>query len=230
LFGMAPEALRFGLKVPEMITVRTWPVQERYGPRAGQENETFLDAALFIEAFLEPLAPYRERIAVLIFEFGSFSRAQYPDIEPFLKDLAVFLDRLPEGFRYAVEVRNADFLEPAYFEMLRARNVGHVFNAWTRMPEIGTLLTRPEAFTADCVVVRALLRAGRSYEDAVKMFSPYDRVRDPNEAVRAVLRRLIQQSLQTKKPTYIFVNNRLEGNAPGTIEAVIAGEEDETSE
>jgi hypothetical protein len=29
------------------------------------------------------------------------------------------------------------------------------------------------------------------------------------------------RSKQRSEPAYIFVNNRLEGNAPGTIEAVI---------
>jgi hypothetical protein len=35
------------------------------------------------------------------------------------------------------------------------------------------------------------------------------------------MRRIVEQSLAQKKPAFLFVNNRLEGNVPGTIEAVV---------
>ncbi len=43
LFDDAPESLRFGLKVPEEVTVPRWPRHARYGSRAGTVNEGFLD-------------------------------------------------------------------------------------------------------------------------------------------------------------------------------------------
>src|SRR3954454_12454453 len=43
LFEGTPASLRFGFKVPEDITVPRWPTHARYGPKAGRENETFLD-------------------------------------------------------------------------------------------------------------------------------------------------------------------------------------------
>jgi hypothetical protein len=46
-------------------------------------------------------------------------------------------------------------------------------------------------------------------------------VREPNHEVREALRNLLIRAKQRAEPTYIFVNNRLEGNAPGTIEAII---------
>ena len=48
----------WGFKVPEQITVASWPVHPRYGALAGLENPTFLDAALFEQAFLRALEPY----------------------------------------------------------------------------------------------------------------------------------------------------------------------------
>ena len=70
-------------------------------------------------------------------------------------------------------------------------------------------------------MVRALLRQGRAYEDAVQQFSPYDKVRDENPEARESLRKLIQRMREERRAAYIFVNNRLEGNAPETIRAVI---------
>jgi uncharacterized protein YecE (DUF72 family) len=220
LFGSAPATLQFAFKAPEELTVKQFPRHPRYGARAGDDNSSFLDAALLQSAFLDLLTPYRPRVATLIFEFGSFARQCYPDVQAFLQVLDPFLGALPPGFRYAVEIRNPEFLSPEYFACLRSHRVAHVFNAWTRMPEIGVQMHVRDAYTADFSVARALLRRGRPYEQAVAKFTPYARVQDPNPETRDALRLLIAQARQRHEPSYIFVNNRLEGNAPETIEAV----------
>src|SRR2546425_8510922 len=48
-------------------------------------------------------------------------------------------------------------------------------------------------FPADFTVARALLRPGRRYADAVKLFEPYDRIRDPQPELRQDLLRLIAE-------------------------------------
>ena len=221
LFASAPASLKYAFKAPEDITVRMFPVQPRYGSRAGEENPSFLDALLFQNAFLDLLAPYRDRIAVLIFEFGAFGKQLYRDVGAFLERLDPFLALLPRDFRYAVEVRNQEFLCAEYFACLRKHGVAHVFNAWTRMPEISEQMQFPEVYTADFTVARALLRKGRPYESAVAKFSPYKQVTEPNHEVRQALRNLISRARHRHEPSYIFVNNRLEGNAPGTIEEIV---------
>lgn len=220
LFRQTPPAFRWGFKVPEQITVPVWPVHPRYGATAGLENPAFLDLALFEQAFLGALEPYRQRVGVLIFEFGTFSRKCFETEADFVKVLDPFLARLPAGWRYAVEIRNAEFLTPHYFDCLRNHNVPHVYNAWTRMPEIQEQFAIPESRTSDLIVARALLKRGRPYEDAVRMFSPYDRVQEINEPVRRALRELVDVALVDGQPAFIFVNNRLEGNSPGTIVAI----------
>ncbi len=89
------------------------------------------------------------------------------------------------------------------------------------MPPLGAQTALRGAFTADFTVVRALLRQGRSYEEAVAQFSPYDRVVDPNPKARESLRSLIRRMREERRAAYIFVNNRFEGNAPETIRAVV---------
>ncbi len=220
LFASAPSTLQFAFKVPEDVTVKQFPRHPRYGPRAGNDNFSFLDAALFQSAFLDVLAPYRPRVAALIFEFGSFARQCYPDVGAFLKELDPFLAALPDNFRFAVEIRNPEFLSSEYFACLRSHRVAHVFNAWTRMPEIGRQMHLRDVYTADFTLARALLRRGRPYEEAVAKFTPYAHIQDPNPETRDALRLLIAHARQRHQPSYIFVNNRLEGNAPETIEAI----------
>jgi uncharacterized protein YecE (DUF72 family) len=220
LFRQTPDTFRWGFKVPEQITVPSWPVHPRYGALAGKENPSFLDLNLFEESFLRALEPHRRQVGVLIFEFGTFRAKDVANVGDFVKSLDPFLARLAAGWRYAVEIRNAEFLAPDYFECLRAHNIPHVYNAWARMPEIAEQFAIPESRTSDLIVARALLRRGRPYEDAVRMFSPYDRVQDVNEPVRGALRELIDVALVDGLPAFIFVNNRLEGNTPGTVVAI----------
>lgn len=221
LFGSAPRSLKYAFKAPEEITVNMFPIHPRYGARAGDRNSSFLDAALFRNAFVDLLEPYREQISVLIFEFGTFPKQCYRDAGEFVRELDPFLAALPLSFRYAVEIRNQEFLGAEYFSCLRRHGTGHVFNAWTRMPEIREQMELPEIYTADFTVARALLRRGRPYEEAVARFSPYKQVQDPNPEVHQALRQLISRARQRDEPSYIFVNNRLEGNAPETIAAIV---------
>jgi uncharacterized protein YecE (DUF72 family) len=220
LFASAPAGLKFGFKVPEEVTCPKWPTHARYGARGGMENPNFLDPDVFARLFHEALLPFG-RTACYIFEFGTLPKSLFADVGAFTTRLNHFLGALPTGPRYSVEIRNADFLHPEYFAMLRAHNVAHVFNAWTRMPELHRQLAIDGAHTADFTVTRALLRYGRSYETAVKAFEPYDRIQDPYPESHEALLALIQTSLGQRRPAYIFVNNRLEGNAPGTIRGVI---------
>jgi len=221
LFALAPERFRFAFKVPEQITCKVFPAHPRYGAQAGHENEGFLDAQAFLEMFIRPLLPHQRKTALLIFEFGAFGRRSFETAEQFVERLDPFLAKLPPEFRYAVEVRNPHFLEPDYFSCLRAHNVAHVYNAWAKMPELRQQIAIPESATADFGVCRALLRHGRVYEDAVKAFAPYREVQDPNPEARDSMRVLIGRARENKQFLFLFVNNRLEGNAPGTILSLV---------
>jgi uncharacterized protein YecE (DUF72 family) len=226
LFGSAGQDLLFAFKVPEDITVAEFPLHARYGPRAGVENPSFLDADLFRANMTDLLEPYAGRVASLIFEFGTFPKRTFEDVGQFVARLDEFLKRLPRGFQYAVEIRNPEFLFPEYFDCLRTHGVAHVFNAWTRMPDLDEQIRIGDAWTADYFVTRALLRKGRPYEDAVEKFAPYERVQEENPRARGAIREMIRKAREQRRRAYIFVNNRLEGNAPGTIEAILEDDED----
>jgi uncharacterized protein YecE (DUF72 family) len=216
LFSAAPETLKFALKVPEEMTVEVFPRHPRYGAKAGRTNEAYLNADAFRAMFLEPLEPYRSRIACLIFEFG----ARGATTKEFVGQIAPFFEALPQTFRYSVEVRNREYLVPIYFDALKEHRAAHVLNAWTKMPPLEEQIAMPGVFTTDFTVVRALLRAGRAYETAVATFAPYDKIQDENPEGRMALRELIARMKQERRTSYIFANNRFEGNAPETIRAI----------
>jgi uncharacterized protein YecE (DUF72 family) len=221
LFDATPGEFIFGFKVPEDIKVQTWPSHARYGERAGLANEHFLDAKALEQFFTSRLQRYGSRVGPLIFEFGTFNKKTFPTPADFLAVLEPFLKALPEGFRYAIEIRNENYLTPQYFDVLASHNVTHVLNAWTRMPAIDDQAQLAGVYTADFTVVRALLRRCRPYAKSVEAFEPYDRIQEPNESARAGLGLIAQRAIRERQPAFLFVNNRLEGNAPSMIEAVV---------
>jgi uncharacterized protein YecE (DUF72 family) len=207
-------------KVWQQITVHSW-TRAQDPARAGSLNPDFLNPAIFLESVLEPYrAHFAGHLGPLVFEFQQVPRTAGMNPQEFVDRLDAFFERLPRDASYAVEVRNEEFLTPAYFAVLREHDVGHVFNSWTRMPPIGRQLDLPGSLTAPFIVARALLRPGRTYDDAVDAFSPYNRVLDADPGVRSDLVRLALLALSTNVPAYILVNNRLEGSAPLTILAV----------
>jgi len=52
------------------------------------------------------------------------------------------------------------------------------------------------------------------------LFQPYLEVQDPNPEARDSMRVLIQRAKDRQQIAFLFVNNRLEGNAPSTIIAI----------
>jgi hypothetical protein len=89
------------------------------------------------------------------------------------------------------------------------------------MPTLGVQIQRKGIFTSDFTVVRALLTQGRPYEEAVRQFSPYQEIKQRNPDVRAAIRDILIRPLRRRGTAYIFVNNRLEGNAPTTIHEIL---------
>lgn len=221
LFARVPATFRFAFKVPEQITCKVFPSHARYGTEAGKQNGAFLDSRMLREMFLRPLLPYCQRTALLIFEFGAFAKRSFAELGEFLDRLDPFLAVLPPEFRYAVEIRNPEFLEKDYFACLRGHRVAHVYNAWSRMPELRHQMAIPDSMTADFLVSRALLRHGRVYQDAVGLFAPYTETQDPNPEARESMRILIGRARENRQFLFLFVNNRLEGNAPLTILSLV---------
>src|ERR687897_568045 len=191
-----PDSVRFGTSTWNYPGWHGLVYQEDYGPK-GAAAKMLREYAAF------PL-------------FGTVGI----DANGFANRLDEFFSALPRDAQYAVEVRNDDFLTPMYFAVLREHGVAHVLNSWTRMPPIGHQLDLPNSISGPFILARALLRPGRTYDEAVDAFAPYDRIQDPNLELRRDLLRLIDTAVRTRIPAYLLVNNRAEGSSPLTVAEV----------
>ena len=203
LFDETPATLRFGLKVPEEITVPRWPGHARYGTRGDREQGLSGPRAVSRAVHMAPGTLPRpggghDLRVRHVRQIDLCQTGRLPArLDPFLSSVS-------RHFRYSVEIRNAEYLGPDYFSLLHAHNTAHVFNAWTRMPELLDQIAMPDAFTADFTVVRALLKKGRAYEQAVKAFEPYKQVQEPNPGAREALRQIADRAWKTARAGVCF--------------------------
>jgi uncharacterized protein YecE (DUF72 family) len=224
LVEKVPPDFQFGFKVTDEITVRKFPNLDRFGIRAGKSNENFLNADLFNRAFLTPCEAIRQNVGVVMFEFSRFHQSDYEHGRDFVADLDKFFGALPKGWPYAVEMRNKHWLAPEYFACLSRHGISHVFNSWDAMPPVNEQMALEGSRTnPQLAAARFLLKPGRKYADAVNAFKPYDRVKDQDLEARAAGRALIAEGKEPgqRRTTFIFVNNRLEGNALETISGML---------
>ncbi|HEY3934841.1 MAG TPA: DUF72 domain-containing protein [Gemmatimonadales bacterium] len=215
-----PAGFRCVSKVWNQITAYSF-VAPHSGGRHGGRNPDWLNADLFTRDVLDPMRlHFGAHLGPLVFEFQAIARRDGVTASDFAGALDRFFARLPNDVPYAVELRNPDYLVPEYFAVLRDHGVAHVLNGWTRMPSIGEQLLLPYAVTAPFMVVRALLRPGRTFAAAVDAFAPYDRIREINHDVRNDLVAVARTAVNLRIPAYVIVNNRVEGCSPLTIAAV----------
>ena len=217
-----PEAFEMCFKVWEDITIPQYARQARYGPKAGQPNPRFLNAELFKDHVLSPYreAKFEPHTGPFILEFqrhGLTSRE-------FCTKLDGFLGAIPRDFRYAVELRNTSLLGSDYRKVLENHEIAHVYNHWSYMPPLLQQHKRMEKrFTAPFTVIRLLTPLNMSYETAKKRAAPYNKIVEELPQMRKETVALIKQAVEENRRAYLLVNNRSEGNAPLTIQAVDNG-------
>ncbi len=238
LDSLTPPEFRFGLKVTEEITVYKYPLHPRYGIRKGEVNTNFLDNELFINNFLDVVSGLGAKLGPIIFQFGVLPRQTVAN-GTFLQRLDEFLSSLPrnrtvslaqsgnmtaglpEPYRYAVEIRNRQLFNDDYFSVLKDHGVAHIHSSWSWMPQFHEQLAAEGSFTTDYFVMRLLTPPQVAYQDAVDTFYPYQRLQKPLPDVRDALVNLLNRAIRTNLPGYVFINNRLEGAAPLTIQEVL---------
>ncbi|MGE0041087.1 MAG: DUF72 domain-containing protein [Vicinamibacterales bacterium] len=215
--GQLPAGFRCVIKAPASVTAATLgPPGARPAPNPG-----FMSAARLTAELLEPLAAaFADHTGPILLEFPPVPRG-FP-LEPgrFLEGLDHLLHALPAGFEYAVELRDRRLLTPEYRAVLAAHGAGHTYNYWSAMPmpgvQAGVVPPEDAAFS----IVRLLLRPGTWYEDQRERFRPFDRLVEPDRAMRDDVEAVVSRAMGAGRRAFVLVNNKAEGSSPLTIMAL----------
>lgn len=210
-----PARFRFVVKAHEDCTVPRFPKHTRYGKKQGELNARFLDASYAADAAVAPaVTGLGEKLGAILFQFPPQDAS-----EPlaFVDELHGFLEKLPRGVPYAVEIRNPELLVKPYAAALAATGALHAHNVWGSMPSVlvQARLIPPPARKP--LIVRWLMRSGDDYEGARSRFLPFAKLAEPDFQNRNDIATLIAKALDHDVPSLVLVNNKAEGSAPASI-------------
>jgi len=222
--AMVPDDFRFMVKAPSLVTDAT--VRDESG-RGTQVNPVFLNSEIAIQEFVQPaLEGLGHRIGALVFQLSPIPSQLLADQPALLARLGEMLEALP-GLKpvapdavIAVEVRDPQLLCPAFADMLRSVGATFCMGLHAKMPPIEDQLPMLRALWPGPLVCRWNLhrRHGRfGYEDAEKLYGPFDKIVDPDPETRAALARVIAGTTRAGQHAYVTVSNNAEGCAPLTI-------------
>jgi uncharacterized protein YecE (DUF72 family) len=220
LAEQVPANFRFLVKAHAAITT---PPESPRGLEDVEDGQRFLDAVYATERVVRPAVEgLGERLGVILFQFPPLGIRSSEGVRAVLARLDGFLGGLPRGPRYAIEVRNEAFLSLDYGEILSRHQVAHCFNVHPRMPSVLAQYDRLEKWlgASSSAVVRWMLNPTLEYEAARKRYFPFDRVVDADAVRRQELAELIEKLLFAGRKIIVIANNKAEGSAPLSLEAL----------
>ena len=215
-----PTDFRFVVKAHAAVIT---PI-DRHDKRAtAPEQNHFLDSDYAIDRVINPaVAGLGERLGAILFQFSPLSVRYTREPQRFVSALGDFLERLPRGPQYAVEIRNREFLTRDYTDALARSGVTHCFNVHPRMPDVlqQADLLGPAASLSGTVVVRWMLHPTQEYQAARERYFPFDRLIDPDPRSRTAITQLLQRLQTQGNDTIVIANNKAEGSAPLSLLAL----------
>jgi uncharacterized protein YecE (DUF72 family) len=167
-----------------------------------------------LRAFLETMTILDSRLGPVLFQFPYFNKASGMTSDLFLQRLEAFLPSLPEGFQWAVEVRNKTWIGKPLLELLgeHAIPLALIDHPWMARPE--ELFAKNGILTGSFAYIRwlgdryAIEKVTTTWNETV-----VDRRKDLEEWAPHIVRLCRQQC-----PVYGYVNNHYAGYAPGTLD------------
>ena len=117
-------------RTPSESTVRGWDAKTPRGflfaakvPQAITHDKVMVDCDAEMNQFITTMDLLGEKLGPLLFQFGYFNRKAFVGVNDFLARLVPFLERFQKGHKFAVEVRNKNWLVPQFVEALRSRDI-----------------------------------------------------------------------------------------------------------
>ena len=210
-----PRHFRFSIKIPNSITLTHYYRKNKIEPL--KTNPHFLSVDLF-KRFLQSIEPLRNNLGPLMFQFEYLNRQKMPSQSDFQERFQDFITQCPNDNLYAMEIRNPNYLNAAYFQFLRANGLSHVFLQGYYMPSIFPLYERFKEHIDGVSVIRLHGPDRKGIEK--KSSAVWDRIIEPKDDDLERLNRMVGDLLSRQVQVYLNVNNHYEGSAPLTIERI----------
>ncbi|MBI2212505.1 MAG: DUF72 domain-containing protein [Acidobacteria bacterium] len=211
-----PDGFRFLVKAAGALTT-PW-LRVSGGTKKFEKNERFLDADFAARAVIAPVVHgLGGKAGPLVFQFTPLGREFTNDPARFTSRLHAFLEALPRGSWYAVEIRDPELLTDDYVAALEATGATHCLNVHGRMPSIAEQAERTSRVLGERVAVRWMLHSGFKYEEAKNRYEPFDRLVDEDLASREQIAGLAVKKTRNGVEVIVIANNKAEGCSPESL-------------
>jgi uncharacterized protein YecE (DUF72 family) len=212
-----PPGFIMSIKIPNSITLTHQYKTKQSDPLV--PNPHFLSSDL-MGKFLQTLEPLGDHIGPLMFQFEYLNKNKMASLGHFTEMFEVFLQGLPSGYQYCIEIRNPNFLKKEYFDFLAEHHLGPVFLQGYYMPPIIDLYKKYKDYLSDPVVLRLHGPDRQGMEKRTKKI--WNKIIEPRDDELLQLRNIVNDLRERQHQVFINVNNHYEGSAPRTIEKIRA--------
>ncbi len=215
---------RFVVKAPSLVTDALVRDETGKGMRI---NPHFLNPEEAVQMFVEPaLEGLGNKLGALVFQISPLPGqllARMPDainrLHEMLGAIPDFKHKAPDGV-VAVEVRDPQWLTPQFVQALRETKATYCLGLHAKMPSIEEQLPILRALWPGPLVCRwnlNPLHGAYGYEDAQQLYSPYDKIVDPDVKTRTALAKVISGTASAGHNVYVTLSNKAEGSAPLSV-------------
>lgn len=215
---------RFVVKAPSLVTDAL--IRDESG-RGMRPNPHFLNAQQAVQMFVEPaLEGLGHKLGALVFQISPLPGAWLARMPELINRLHTLLKAIPDLHPtapdgvIAVEVRDPQWLTPQFVQALRDTGATYCMGLHAKMPRIAEQLPILRALWPGPLVCRwnlNPLHGAYGYEDARDLYSPYDKMIDPDLETRAALVRVIAGTAGASQNVYVTLSNKAEGSAPLSV-------------
>ena len=209
----SPDGFLLAAKFPRSIV--------HAGDGAKPDPERLLVAehtAADLDRFLGAMARLGPKCGPLVLQFPYFNLGAFRSAEPFLERLAEFLAGLPDSFRYAVEVRNKNWIGEPLLALLRAHRTALVLVDLLYMPHPADLAQKLDLITTDFIYGRLI--GDRKAVDAKA--DGFDRIVVDQGPRLDRWAKLLHEMLARVPEGMVYANNHYAGHGPATIRDLVA--------
>jgi uncharacterized protein YecE (DUF72 family) len=190
-----PPGFIFSAQVPGVIT----------------QQKVLKDCQHELTTFLNSVELLGDRLGPLLLQFPYFNKTNFTSRAQFEKLLYPFLKTLPKDFKFALEIRNKNWISWDFLERLREDSVAFVVVAQAWMPSIDVLARALDLVSADFFYARFI-------GDRKEIKTPrWENLAGDKRGELAIWTEELKKIANTGMRTYVFFSNHYAGFAPGSI-------------
>jgi uncharacterized protein YecE (DUF72 family) len=208
-------------RTPSLQTVKGWNTKTPPGflftakvPQRITHEKVLVDCDAEFNQFVQVMDMLGDKLGPLLLQFGYFNKKAFLGVNDFLARLKPFLKKLPKDYKFAVEIRNKNWLVAQFVETLRDRGVALALIDQSWMPRPSQWFEKFDPITADYTYVR-WLGDRKGIEQQTKV---WDKIIVDRRSELSEWAEILGKVHKRKIQILAFANNHFAGFGPGTIE------------